>query len=219
MALREQKKVRARSDILAAADTLIARKGYENTTMREIAHAANVSHQTLYNYFPSKAQIVWAMLTDVAQVDTKLAAIIAGPNGLVGKLHRIAKHYFNLVAHRERALWRAIILEVIKSAPEYVALRALKTTASYGVLRTVLIDAQGVGELDPRVDADLLAYTLHAITDFVFLRFVLEPGLSKVVALNTLRRQIELLVQPYLRNGAAATRASPHRRSRATRPP
>ncbi len=65
MSLREQKKVRARSDILAAANTLIARKGYENTTMREIADAANLSYQTLYNYFPSKALIVQAMLTDV----------------------------------------------------------------------------------------------------------------------------------------------------------
>ena len=70
MSLREQKKVRARSDILAAANTLIARKGYENTTMREIADAANLSYQTLYNYFPSKAQIVQAMLTDVDKAGT-----------------------------------------------------------------------------------------------------------------------------------------------------
>ena len=65
--LRERKKQRARSDILAAANTLIARKGYADTTMREIAEAADVSYQTLYNYFPSKAQIVRAMLTDVAK--------------------------------------------------------------------------------------------------------------------------------------------------------
>ena len=201
MSLREQKKVRARSDILAAANTLIARKGYDSTTMREIADAANLSYQTLYNYFPSKAQIVQAMLTDIDKADTRLAAIISRSGGLVGKLHQIIKHYFDLVAHRERALWREIVLEVIKNSPEYLALQALKASVGYNVLRTVLRDAQEAGELDPYVDADLLAHTLHAITDFAFLRFVLEPNPSKVVALKTLRNQVELLVQPYLRNG------------------
>ena len=201
MSLREQKKVRARSDILAAANTLIARKGYENTTMREIADAANLSYQTLYNYFPSKALIVQAMLTDVDQLDTRVAAIIAGSGGVIGKLHQIIKHYFDLVAHRERALWREIVLEVIKNAPEYLALQALKASAGFDVLRTLLQDAQTAGELDPYVDADLLAHTLHAITDVAFLRFVLEPNPSKVAVLKTLRNQVELLIQPYLRNG------------------
>lgn len=200
MSLREQKKVRARSDILAAANTLIARKGYENTTMREIADAANLSYQTLYNYFPSKAQIVQSMLTDVDRADTGIAAIVSSSDGLIAKLHQIIKHYFDLVAHRERALWREIVLEVIRNAPEYAALHALKAS-SINVLRTLLRDAQAAGELDPYVDADLLAHTLHAITDFAFLRFVLEPNPSKVQALKTLRNQVELLVQPYLRNG------------------
>ena len=200
MSLREQKKVRARSGILAAANTLIARKGYESTTMREIADAANLSYQTLYNYFPSKAQIVQAMLTDVDQLDARLAVIISGSDGLIAKLHRIIKHYFDLIARRERALWREIVLEVIKNAPEYLALQALNASAGFGVLRTLLHDAQTTGELNPHVDADLLAHTLHAITDFAFLRFVLESNPSKVVVLKTLRNQVELLVQPYLRN-------------------
>jgi AcrR family transcriptional regulator len=192
MSLREQKKVRARSDILAAANTLIARKGYESTTMREIADAANLSYQTLYNYFPSKAQIVQAMLTDVDKADTGVAAIVSSSDDLIAKLHQIIKHYF--------ALWREIVLEVIRNAPEYAALHALKAS-SINVLRTLLHNAQEAGELDPYVDADLLAHTLHAITDFAFLRFVLEPNPSKVQALKTLRNQVELLVQPYLRNG------------------
>jgi AcrR family transcriptional regulator len=200
MSLREQKKVRARSDILAAANTLIARKGYENTTMREIADAANLSYQTLYNYFPSKAQIVQAMLTDVDKADTGIAAIISSSDDLIAKLHQIIKYYVDLVAHRERALWREIVLEVIRNAPEYAALHALKAS-SINVLRTLLREAQEAGELDPYVVADLLAHTLHAITDFAFLRFVLEPNPSKVLALKTLRSQVELLVQPYLRNG------------------
>jgi AcrR family transcriptional regulator len=200
MSLREQKKVRVRSDILAAANTLIARKGYQSTTMREIAVAANLSYQTLYNYFPSKAQIVQAMLTDADNAGTQFAAIIAGSDGLVAKLNQIIKRYFDRVAHRQRALWREIVLEVIANAPEYLALQAFEASG-INVLRTLLRDAQQTGELDPYVDAELLAHTLYAIADFAFVRFVLEPNPSKVVALKTLRNQVDLLVQPYLRNG------------------
>ena len=197
--LRERKKLRARSDILAAANTLIARKGYADTTMREIAETANVSYQTLYNYFPSKAQIVRAMLTDVAKPDPRLTKLLGGRDPLLTKLHGMTKHYFDLVAHRERALWREIVFEVIKHAPEYEALRALKIDAAYLAVRGLLNEAQQHGELDLYVDTDLLAQTLHAITDFTFLRFVLEPNSSKVELLKSLRAQIELLVQPYLR--------------------
>ena len=199
MSLREQKKLRARADILTAANRLIAKKGYADTTMREIAAAANFSYQTLYNYFPSKALIVQTMLTDIEKVDTRLAAIIGGSAGLIAKLHQIVRHYFDLVAHRERGLWREIVLEVIKSSPEVLALQALQGSVGYNVVRTLLRDAQAAGELDTYVDADLLAQTLHAITDYTFLRFVLEPNPSKVQTLKTLRNQIELLVQPYLR--------------------
>ena len=45
--LREKKKRAARARILLAADGLIQRQGYEQTTMRDIASAAEVSYQTL----------------------------------------------------------------------------------------------------------------------------------------------------------------------------
>ncbi len=201
MALREQKRLRTRTDILAAADTLIARKGYANTTMREIAAAADLSYQTLYNYFPSKAQIVQAILLDVDRVDDKLTSIIAGGSGLVAKLQLIVKHYLDRIAHRERALWREIVLEIIKSAPDYLALQAMQANASYTVLHTLLHDAQTGGELEPYVDTELLTQTLYAMIDYAFLRFVLDPNLSKVAVLKLLRQQVELLVQPYLRTG------------------
>ncbi|MCX7063413.1 MAG: TetR/AcrR family transcriptional regulator [Proteobacteria bacterium] len=200
MSLREQKKVRARSDILAATRTLIGRKGYESTTMRDIAEAAKLSYQTLYNYFPSKAQIVQAMLSaDVARIDARFTAIVGGSGDLTGKLHQLIKQSFDLIAHRERALWREIVLDVLKQSSEFMALMALIDSRGHQALQLLLRNAQRDGELDPYVDADLVAHTLYSITDFAFLRFVLEPNLSKVVVLKTLRNQVELLVQPYLR--------------------
>jgi AcrR family transcriptional regulator len=57
--LRERKKVRTRSSIQHAALRLFRKKGYEDTTIREIADAAEVSESTFFRYFGSKEALVF----------------------------------------------------------------------------------------------------------------------------------------------------------------
>ena len=64
MSLRQINRQKKRASILTAAKTLVAESHWQDTTMREIAKAAEVSYQTLYNYFPSKADIVRALIID-----------------------------------------------------------------------------------------------------------------------------------------------------------
>ena len=55
---REAHKQATRVAILDAAVGLIAQKGFEDTTVREIADAAGVTERTFYRYFPGKDGIV-----------------------------------------------------------------------------------------------------------------------------------------------------------------
>ena len=61
LGLRERKKLRTRQVIREAARQLIESRGYDNTTIEQIAAAAEVSPSTVFRYFPSKEHIV---LTD-----------------------------------------------------------------------------------------------------------------------------------------------------------
>jgi AcrR family transcriptional regulator len=56
--LRELKKARTRQLIADVAARLFAQRGYEHVAVSDIAHEAEVSEQTVYNYFPSKEQLV-----------------------------------------------------------------------------------------------------------------------------------------------------------------
>ena len=56
--LRERKKARTRQVIADAAARLFAERGYEQVAVSEVARAAEVSEQTVYNYFQTKEQLV-----------------------------------------------------------------------------------------------------------------------------------------------------------------
>ena len=56
--LRVRKKIQTRQRIADAAATSFAAKGYDAVTVAEIARLAEVSEQTVYNFFPSKELLV-----------------------------------------------------------------------------------------------------------------------------------------------------------------
>ena len=56
--LRARKKARTRQLIANCAARLFAERGYENVAVSDVALEADVAEQTVYNYFPTKAQLV-----------------------------------------------------------------------------------------------------------------------------------------------------------------
>jgi AcrR family transcriptional regulator len=56
--LRERKKARTRRLIADTAARLFAEHGYENVAVSDVARDAEVAEQTVYNYFPTKEQLV-----------------------------------------------------------------------------------------------------------------------------------------------------------------
>jgi AcrR family transcriptional regulator len=56
--LRERKKARTRRLIADTAARLFAEHGYEHVAVTDVAREAEVAEQTVYNYFPTKEQLV-----------------------------------------------------------------------------------------------------------------------------------------------------------------
>ena len=63
------------SHILMAAHTMFARYGYGKTTMSDIAAEAGVARQTVYNAYPSKTEILRAVMK--ASGEKTIAAVVA----------------------------------------------------------------------------------------------------------------------------------------------
>jgi AcrR family transcriptional regulator len=76
--LRERKKIKTRRAIRREAFRLIETQGYGNTTVEQIADAAEVSTSTFFRYFPSKESVL--LYDDL--VDSVIDAFVTAPADL-----------------------------------------------------------------------------------------------------------------------------------------
>jgi AcrR family transcriptional regulator len=60
LGLRQRKKQETRQAIYEAARRLFASRGFDRTTVAEVAREANVSEVTVFNYFPTKEDLFYA---------------------------------------------------------------------------------------------------------------------------------------------------------------
>ena len=67
LGLRERKKQRTRATLINAAVQLCLKQGYENTTVDQIAAAADVSSRTFSRYFATKDAVYMALLDALIQ--------------------------------------------------------------------------------------------------------------------------------------------------------
>ncbi|WP_156764735.1 TetR/AcrR family transcriptional regulator, partial [Mycobacterium sp. 1081908.1] len=100
-----------RRRIIVATMRCVARAGYSRATIREIARTAEVTSASLYNYFPTKSELIKAAIaarTDVALPRLREAA--GGPGDVIDRIEavldelgRLLREYPHLAAF-ERAM-------------------------------------------------------------------------------------------------------------------
>lgn len=95
--LRERKKLKTRQHIADTAAHLFGEHGFEQVAVADVARAAEVSEQTVYNYFSSKHDLVLDRADEIREQLVRLVA--ERPDGqspadsLRDNAHRYAKHH------------------------------------------------------------------------------------------------------------------------------
>ena len=67
--LRQRKKARTRRALADAAMLLFAERGYEETTVADLAAAVDIAPRTFFSYFPAKEDVLFA------DIDDRIAAL------------------------------------------------------------------------------------------------------------------------------------------------
>jgi AcrR family transcriptional regulator len=201
MSLREKNKARTRTAILTAAKELAKQGQWDDVTTRQIADAAGVSYQTLYNYYPSKASILVEMLLEVyVGPGPAISDAVKHYDGdLLVTLDEINQLRFQSFG-RDDVKWILTItasLTMPDQSSEATNLIETIDHAGDGYYYSALSMAKGMGHLQDDVDIQLMAHTLSGITSATLSRFILNNANAQA-QIQTLRQQIEQLVRPYL---------------------
>lgn len=101
---RERKKLRTRALIRQEALRLFLEKGFEATTIEEIAEAADIAPSTFFNYFPTKEDVV--LQDDLDPV--LLEAISMEPAGLhpIAVLRKALHHVFSHLTPEQNTIFQ-----------------------------------------------------------------------------------------------------------------
>jgi len=89
--LRERRKAETRSRLGDVAARLFAERGYDTVSISDVARAAGVADQTVYNYFPTKADLVLDRAGEVLQ-KTRAAIASRAPSQTTADAMRTLVH-------------------------------------------------------------------------------------------------------------------------------
>jgi AcrR family transcriptional regulator len=131
VSLRERKKLKTRADIRRQAMRLFQQKGYAETTVEEIAAAAEVSPSTFFRYFTSKERVA---LTD--DLDPILIAAFVRQPAELSVLDALRQAITQAFAEISEDDWATDLMrqQLISSVPE---LRAAYLTAFQDTIQMV----------------------------------------------------------------------------------
>jgi AcrR family transcriptional regulator len=115
--LRERKKLRTREAIIDAALDLFATKGFDTTTIEDIADAAEVSPRTFFRYFDSKLDVVMARSAAHDEQHGDVVALLAARPASEGPLEAVRAVFHEFFGERldDPSLMRE--LQVMLSVP------------------------------------------------------------------------------------------------------
>ena len=152
MGLRELKKQRTREAIAETAFGLFAKRGFDKVTVAEVAEAAGVSEKTVFNYFPTKEDLLF---DEVPARQAALVEAVSGRGPGVSVPEALRRLQLAQCA-RMASPGFAIFARIIDESP---ALRAkeLEVMADFErVLADALEQEIGLSPLDARIAATLL---------------------------------------------------------------
>lgn len=198
--LRERKKRAARARILGAADQLIQSRGYEQTTMRDIASAAEVSYQTLYNYFPAKGDILFQLLIGrIEDVSDHYAQVLRSFDGdLLEALDELARLACTALTSSDRTLWQTALVALLDQEAGASKLLDLIDAVAHQSLEALLSAARASGELTPSVPIAELGNTLYDLMDYAVVRLLLDPNADVDTTLQNLSARFSVVLSPQL---------------------
>jgi len=181
--LRERKKERTRRTIRSEAMRLFREQGYAETTVEQIAEAADVSPSTFFRYFPSKEQVALTddldppMIEAISRQPAELSPLRAFVRGVVEVFESLDPE--DLAFEQQR-------MRLIYTVPELSSVIARETERNVRLVAGLV--AQRVGRSPDELEVRAFAGALIGAMSTVF-----DPTDMAGLEVRTLERVVDFM--------------------------
>ena len=194
--LRERKKTERSREILAAAAQVFQSKGFEGARIEEIARQADVAPATVYNHFPTKDQLLLA-LVQLYRLEFQSARRRLVENPPDDPTDALRRFYDVLLRRSLKYL----------DKPNWRHVQAVSMLHSWGTENAmwhneqrlleeqvaILTTLQARGCVPAAIDCRILAENVHAIGYFCWQRFLSDPEMTIAEVKAAFTRQLDFL--------------------------
>lgn len=193
---RSQQKEATRSRVVTAARELFEEKGYEGTTIREIASRAGVSVGSVFTTFASKGDVLSEVMQQrLDALQAELDRVMPHVRGSTAdRLRALCSVQFALEAPRSR-LFLAHIAAAFDSTLTETAKPYGRTKDLLDIIRNCL--EQGIGEdVDPAADLDAVVQLVLAAYAWTY-RLAARDGMDIAAMTAVMDKQISLIADGF----------------------
>jgi len=159
-----------RPRLVEAACSVFAEKGYASTRVADIAERAGVGKGTVYEYFTSKEELLFAVFESINRdISARMDAALAAGGSTEEQLHNLLRLGADVIS--EQIDLQPVILDfwAASRGKEFDEKYRRAVVASYTFFRKLISDfirnGQNRGEFKTSVDAEALAITVVATVD------------------------------------------------------
>jgi AcrR family transcriptional regulator len=189
---REEKKQRTRQAILEAAIALFTHKGYSQTTVADLAHAAGIGKGTIYTYFQGKSSIFLAFFEEQLELfGMAITEADSSSKPLLQRLVAVYREEFRFII-RYPEFGRILMRETLFPRDLDSSLLQRLDQRYIDLLVPMLKKAQEQGELRRDLELTLVLghiYSLYAIVVSAWFRGRLSTEEDILLALSALFEQ------------------------------
>jgi AcrR family transcriptional regulator len=193
--LRERNKLDKLRRIKDAASELFIKKGFDDTTTREIAVRAGVGLGTIFVYAPTKRDLLFLIVNqDLQEVAERAVDLVQPSRPMLENLLDVFRTHYRYFA-QQPALSRLSLREMMfyETGPE--AKKFLKTRERLiGLIRDIVDHAIEQKAIISSEDARLIAWVIFSIYQIEVRHWLSSDELNLQRGLNALRRQLVLLM-------------------------
>jgi len=166
--------------IIDAALQVFGEKGYYNATISEIAREAGVSEATIYEYFGSKEDLLFAIPGEITNMAVEfLEAMSPYIKGAENKIRTIVYGYYNL--YKDNPNYSSLVLLDLKHNRNFMETESYQAVRrSAGLILQAVQEGIEEGEFREDIDPYLVRSMLLGTIEHIFFRWHLMGRRSEL---------------------------------------